>query len=48
MAVAIISVAGVALPPLVFNKSDRVQATWIADPGPDGSLYRITDSPFTQ
>lgn len=39
---------GAAMPPLLIYVEERVQPTWIADPGPPGSLYAANESSMMQ
>ena len=46
--VATINAAGIAIPPLIIFKGQRVQAAWLGAGGPPGAKYAATDSSFMQ
>ena len=46
--VATIKAAGIAIPPLIIFKGQRVQAAWLEKGGPPGAKYAATDSSFMQ
>lgn len=46
--VSTISAAGRVMPPLFIFKGQKLQSKWVEKPGPEGSLYQVTDTSYMQ